>query len=1132
MIGEDDPLEASARAVAALELRVARAERAAAFSEQEAQAARRQAQRLTEQLEEALEREKALQHEVTDLKETYAEQLSAATQLDASELSERVAELERRHQRSLNEHRARARELEQTVSALAVGLNTTKTDVERAMASRAWRYGHRLMRTMNRLTFRRTRTDGALAAAIEHIEQVQRVTRALPPGTIEGRVSGEDSPGPLGLPGPSRALAPAPLPSPERRADLEAQRARLGRTVRERLGPVPARESWPAISIVVLNRNGHGHLEMLLDGLTRSTDYPAFELVVVDNASDDGSLQLLRHAEVPFELRVIANDENVSFSAGNNQGVESARHDHLLFLNNDVEAFEPGWLKELVATLDGDGVVAAGATLLHVEERHAEPTLQHRAIKLRFDHGTVRGYNAGDGERLLDERFGEDDRAPAVTAACLLLRRRDFDSVGGFSDGYRYGTEDVDLGLKLTAAGGTIVGSGRAIAFHRESATQTSEGRAFMQANRLFNRRLLLERWGPQLRREYRLARLAENAEWTDGRGPHVAITVTSLRAADGWGDWYTAHELGDALEDLGWRVTYVERRGDHWYDLPHDLDHLISLMDVYDLRRVPDHVLVSVWIRNWTDRWLEREWFDRADVILASSRGTTERVESRTGRRTVPFPIATNPDRFRPSANGGPSPDYVFTGNYWGKERAIESALEPLDGETLHIYGKDWDQVDGLKDHHLGVADYDELAGIYSSAKLVLDDTQGPTLPYGAVNCRVFDALASGTLVVTNCRAGVYELFDEDFPVWEDRESLRARLDELLSDDARRQALAERYRGQVLERHTYAHRARQFVDVVREAEERLSFCVKIGANDWSIAERWGDTHFARALGAALRREGHRFRIQTLDEWESEDGLTDDVVIHLRGLSRYHPKPGQFNILWVISHPAEVSGAECDGYDLVLVASPGFADELRERTSTPVEVLEQATDPTVFFPDPDPGLAHDLVYVANSRNVLRPVVRDLLPTHHDLAIWGSRWEGLIDTSLVVAEHIPNSELRKVYSSAAIVLNDHWDDMREHGFVSNRIYDALACGAVVLTDDVAGLERFGDAVVTYSSAEEMRARVDELLADPEALKARGAKGRDVILEAHTFDGRAGALLDAVSCFTTAAGRVGRVVPQQQ
>jgi O-antigen biosynthesis protein len=188
---------------------------------------------------------------------------------------------------------------------------------------------------------------------------------------------------------------------------------------------------------------------------------------------------------------------------------------------------------------------------------------------------------------------------------------------------------------------------------------------------------------------------------------------------------------------------------------------------------------------------------------------------------------------------------------------------------------------------------------------------------------------------------------------------------------------------------------------------------------------------------------------------------------------------------------------------------------LRQRTATPVVVLEQATDPWAMRPDPTPELAHELVYVANSRNVLRPIARDLLPTERDLAIWGTRWEGLIDTSQLVADHVPNEELHRVYSSAGIVLNDHWDDMREHGYISNRIYDALACGALVLSDDVPGLaERFGDAVAVYRSPAELHDLIERLLADPAERRRRGEEGRAAVLAHHTFAHRIDELLAVV------------------
>jgi O-antigen biosynthesis protein len=1046
-------------------LRIATRERDAALRELERRGV------AAEKLEAKMEH---LEAKAEAREQTIAERQGAVERLEAAvaELREGRATAEAQSKRVASEYRARIRELEQLISVLAGGLAQTKADIDRAAGSRAWRWGHGATRALRRLTLRRNVTEGALARALQRIEQ------------LEGRAPLPDATEAAPAPAPARAVAV------DERSEEERARARalLAAQIRERLGPPPQLTSWPPVSIVVPNRNGRDHLERLVGGLREHTDYPELELVVVDNGSDDGSVELLESIECPFPVTTIVNEEPASFSRANSQGVERARHGLILFLNNDIEPFEDGWLRELVAAHRHEGVVAAGATLLRSpsgpDPELRDRTVQHRAVKFRASGDGARAYNFGDGEDLFEAGFGIEERVPAVTGAAMLIDRERFAEAGGFGDRYRFGTEDVDLGLKLSSGGGAVVASGRSILYHRESATQDSEGRDFMRNNRLVNRRIFLERWGPQVRREYRLGRLRRDPFWTDGAGPQVAITVTSLDPEAGWGDWYTAHELGDALGEIGWRVTYVERRGEAWYELPAELDYLIALMDPYDLRRVPPGVTTIAWIRNWTERWLERPWFDRADVLLVSSGRSRELIQEATGRETIHFPLAANPARFRPlPADPQRQADYVFTGNHWGEDRDIQAGLRPSRGERLDVYGKGWDEVPDLAPHWQGVASYDELPTIYSSAKLVLDDTAGPTLPYGAVNSRVFDALAAGTLPLTNCEAGVRELFGPELPTWGSAADLRDHLDALLGDDERREALAERFRGEVLRRHTYAHRARRLAEVLEEHEEKPSFCLKIGAPDWEQAERWGDLHFARALRRDLRRRGHRCLIQVLEEWEDEEALGYDVVVVIRGLSRHLPKPGQLNVLWNISHPADLSGEECDGYDLVCVASESFAATLRERTVTPVVVLEQATDPALFYPDPAPEYEHDLVYVANSRGVLRPIVRDLLPTDRDLAIYGANWKGLIDTRYVVAEHVPNEELRKVYSSAKVVLCDHWDDMREHGFVSNRIFDALACGATVVSDEVPGLERF-EGVRTYSTAAELEGLLDELLAREE------------------------------------------------
>ncbi|MGO8906098.1 MAG: glycosyltransferase [Solirubrobacteraceae bacterium] len=1011
---------------------------------------------------------------------------------------------------------ARTRRLEQTVSALSVALREISADIERALGSRAWRLGHFTTRTLSRVARRPVRTEGALVAALARIERVQQATHIdLASGST--RPAGRASP-------PLPALAS--LSPPQRRRSSEAEvlerhrrRGALAKELRRRLGAAPQRERWPSVSVIVPTRDGREDLVRLFAGLIGFTDYPEFEVVVIDNGSGDDTLAYLEELQAPFPVRVLSAGENLSFADANARGVQLAGGDLLLFLNNDIEPFEEGWLKELVCVLDGDGVGAAGATLLHGEQSAGpggEPLVQHRAIRFRWQENTIKAFNDGDGESLWQVPLDAERRAPAVTAACMLIKRESFARVGGFDTAYRYGTEDVDLGLKLLSGGLQSAGAGRSVLIHNESSSQNRAGRDFRRLNREENRRLFLESWGPLLLREYRLARLRCEHFWTDGSGAHIAITVTSLDVSDGWGDWYSAHEIGDALEELGWRVSYLERKEDHWYELPEDLDYLLSLMDSYDLSRVPAHVSTIAWIRNWTERWLERPWFEVADLLLVSSGRSAELIEERTGRRSEPFPLAVNPERFRPrAAEERFRADYAFTGNRWGKDRDIQRALSPREHELVTIYGRGWEEVPECAPYARGELSYDELALLYPSVKLVLDDTQGPTLPYGAVNARVFDALASGTLVITNCESGVRELFDGDFPVWSSRETLRASLDELLGDERRRATLASRYREMVLARHTYAHRAARLRELLIEHEQRLSFCLKVGAPDREQAPRWGDLHFAEAIARELRRRGHRTLIQTLDEWEEEAGLFYDVVVHLKGLSRFHPKPGQFNVLWSISHPAELAGDECDGYDLVAVASPTFATRLAEWTSTPVVVLEQAADPWIMYPDPREALAHELVYVANSRNVLRPIARELLSTEHDLAIWGANWDGLIDTSRVIAEHVPNSALRQVYSSADIVLNDHWEDMRHYGYISNRVYDALACGALVLSDEVPGLaERFGDAVVVYRSGDELREWIDRLLADPAERRRRSELGRSIVLEGHTFAHRVDRLLALV------------------
>lgn len=297
---------------------------------------------------------------------------------------------------------------------------------------------------------------------------------------------------------------------------MAADSAALAAELRRRLGPAPQLPEWPLVSIVVLNRDGAAMLRRLLAGLVEHTDYPRFELILVDNASSDESLDFIRRVEAPFPISIIANPHNESFSDACNQGAELANGELLLFLNNDVEPFEDGWLRELVACLarTGSSAGAVSSTLACPDHEHEASFeygygVQHRGLGFREEEGMLVPELLGWEEDPLDEWLGEDEERPAVAAACLLVSREAFERVGGFTHGYVYGAEDIDLCLKLRTEGLEVLCSGRSLAIHHPVSTRRAAPFEEQLARKLANRRVLWERWGPRLRREYELERLA-----------------------------------------------------------------------------------------------------------------------------------------------------------------------------------------------------------------------------------------------------------------------------------------------------------------------------------------------------------------------------------------------------------------------------------------------------------------------------------------------------------------------------------------------------------------------------------------------------------------------------------------------
>lgn len=852
-------------------------------------------------------------------------------------------------------------------------------------------------------------------------------------------------------------------------------------------------EEAPLVSIIIVNRNGLNHLKRIFKDFTVNVQYPSYEIIVIDNASQDNSVAFLNELTDALPLKVIKNKENESFSRSNNQGAEIAEGKYLLLLNNDVEPTY-GWLNHMMKSVtQSDAVGAVGAKLVYPDcsgSRYNKKNsfkIQHEGIAFKEEDGFVKPYNRGNGKSFKIKSKKDEPRA-AVTAAALLVAKDKYFQVGGLDTEYMYGYEDVDFCLKLLKKDYNNIYCPKAVLFHYEFGTQENNKKKEIKKWRLNNQRLFRERWNKWLHRELLMDKLNCNLLFSD-KPLKVAFVVTETGDDSSAGDYFTATSLGKCFQKFGWEISFISRvESKDWYYVDGDVDVLISLLDAYDVRKVrsENNLLIKIaWPRNWIDRWIfYYPDFADFDLVMATSETACHYIEEKTGRNTFLLPLGTDPEIFNSHVEKDErwKCDYCFTGSFWNDPREIVDTLDPKSlPYTFKLYGKNWDEFEKLKPYYEGFVHHNKMPEIYRSTKVVVDDANRVTKKYGSVNSRVFDAIASGVLVVTNGDIGAEETFKGILPVYRSTKELNDLLDYYLSHEEERRAKIKELEEFVLSNHTYDHRAQKIKELLEEYILKTKMAIKIPAPNWDEAQEWGDYYMALGLKKELERKGCEVILQVLPEWNGDGDARCDTVLVLRGLSQYKPKPQHFNMMWNISHPDDVSIEEYNQYQHVFIASEFWASEIALKVDVPVEAMLQCTDPELFYPDPDDKYKHDLLFVGNSRGVYRKIIKDLLPTDEDLAVYGAGWDGLIDKKYIKGEHIPNNELRKAYSSCKILLCDHWDDMRDKGFLSNRLFDASACGAFIISDKVRGVgEVFGDALMTYKNHEELESLINYYL----------------------------------------------------
>ena len=228
----------------------------------------------------------------------------------------------------------------------------------------------------------------------------------------------------------------------------------------------------PLVSILIPNKDQKESLKKCLDSVFTKTTYTNYEVIIIENNSQEKETweyyEELKQREC---VKVITWKDGFNYSAINNFGVQEAKGEYLLFLNNDVEVINPRWMEEMVGNCQRKEVGIVGAKLYYPDD-----TIQHA--------GTIIGIGGIAGHAFLNlprSRSGYLHKASlqmnlsAVTAACMMMKREVFEQIGGFEEKLTVAFNDVDLCLRCVQAGYLVVYHPRVELYHYESKSRGTE---------------------------------------------------------------------------------------------------------------------------------------------------------------------------------------------------------------------------------------------------------------------------------------------------------------------------------------------------------------------------------------------------------------------------------------------------------------------------------------------------------------------------------------------------------------------------------------------------------------------------------------------------------------------------------
>ena len=256
----------------------------------------------------------------------------------------------------------------------------------------------------------------------------------------------------------------------------------------------------PLISVIIPNKDHTDDLELCLFSMTRKSTYRNYEILIVENNSEkEETFEYYRKLPDRYpKARVLTWEKEFNYSAINNFAAKEAKGEYLLFLNNDVEILTPDWMEEMLQNCQQENVAAVGAKLYYPDD-----TIQHAGVVLGL--GGIAGHIMCRASKEDPGYFGRMisvQEISAVTAACMMVKKSDFDAVGGLDETVQVAFNDIDLCMKFRAAGKKIIFTPYAELYHYESKSRGLEDTPEKQFRFDKEVKRFQEKWAQQLEME------------------------------------------------------------------------------------------------------------------------------------------------------------------------------------------------------------------------------------------------------------------------------------------------------------------------------------------------------------------------------------------------------------------------------------------------------------------------------------------------------------------------------------------------------------------------------------------------------------------------------------------------------